>query len=152
MPAGDRWAGRPFIVEEHVYGGSLAERIRSGPADAGDVARWAESALSGLAHVHARGLVHRDIKPANILLSGLRRSAVRIADFGISTPAGAELEPGDSSGTVHYMSPEQAAGRHPGRPATSIPWGSCCSSASPGPRRSRGLLWNPWWRAPFAIL
>lgn len=116
VPAGDQWAGRPFLVEEYVYGGSLAERIRSGPADAGEVACWAESALSGLAHVHARGLVHRDIKPANILISELRRSAVRIADFGIATPVGVELEPGDSSGTVHYMSPEQAAGRHPGAP------------------------------------
>jgi serine/threonine protein kinase len=114
VPEGDHWAGRPFLVEEYAYGGSLAERIRSGAAAAGDVARWAEAALSGLAHVHARGLVHRDIKPANILLSELRRSAVRIADFGIATPAGTELEPGDSSGTVHYMSPEQAAGRHPG--------------------------------------
>ena len=55
VPAGDRWAGRPFIVEELVYGGSLAERIRSGPADARDVAGWAAAALSGLAHVHARG-------------------------------------------------------------------------------------------------
>lgn len=116
VPAGDQWAGRPFLVEEYAYGGSLAERIRNGAAAAGDVARWAEAALSGLAHVHARGLVHRDIKPANILLSELRRSAVRIADFGIATPAGTELEPGDSSGTVHYMSPEQAAGRHPGEP------------------------------------
>ena len=116
VPAGDPWAGRPFIVEELVHGGSLAARIRNGPADAGDVAGWAAAALSGLAHIHARGLVHRDIKPANILLSELRRSAVRIADFGISTPAGATLEPGDSSGTVHYMSPEQAAGRHAGAP------------------------------------
>ncbi|WCI07690.1 serine/threonine-protein kinase [Arthrobacter sp. OVS8] len=88
VPAGDQWAGRPFLVEEYVYGGSLAERIRNGAADAGDVARWAESALSGLAHIHARGLVHRDIKPANILVSELRRSAVRIADFGIATPPG----------------------------------------------------------------
>ena len=116
VPAGDQWAGRPFLVEEYVHGGSLAERICSGAADAGHAARWAQSALSGLAHVHARGLIHRDIKPANILVSELRRSAVRIADFGIATPAGAEPEPGDSSGTVHYMSPEQAAGRHPGAP------------------------------------
>ena len=114
VPAGDQWAGRPFLVEEYAYGGSLAERIRNGAAAAGDVARWAEATLSGLAHVHARGLVHRDIKPANILLSELRRSAVRIADFGIATPAGTELEPSDSSGTVHYMSPEQAAGGLPG--------------------------------------
>ncbi|MGP4030906.1 serine/threonine-protein kinase [Pseudarthrobacter sp. 1C304] len=117
VPAGDPWAGRPFLVEEFVYGGSLAERIRRGPAGGAEVARWATAALSGLAHVHSRGLVHRDIKPANILLSELRRSAVRIADFGIATPAGAELEPGDSSGTVHYMSPEQAAGGPPGQPS-----------------------------------
>lgn len=117
VPAGNSWAGRPFLVEEFVYGGSLAERIRGGAADPADVARWGAAALSGLAHVHARGLVHRDIKPANILLSELRRSPVRIADFGISTPSGTPLEPGDSSGTVHYMSPEQAAGRQPGTPA-----------------------------------
>jgi eukaryotic-like serine/threonine-protein kinase len=116
VPDGDSWAGRPFLVEEFVYGGSLAERIRSGATDPADVARWGAAALSGLAHVHARGLVHRDIKPANILVSELRRSAVRIADFGIATPAGAALEPGDSSGTVHYMSPEQAAGRQSGTP------------------------------------
>ena len=114
VPDGDSWAGRPFLVEELVYGGSIAERIRGGAADPADVARWGAAALSGLAHIHARGLVHRDIKPANILLSELRRCAVRIADFGIATPAGTALEPGDSSGTVHYMSPEQAAGRHPG--------------------------------------
>ena len=140
VPAGDRWAGRPFIVEEFVYGGSLAERIRSGPADARDVAGWAAAALSGLAHVHARGLVHRDIKPANILLSELRRSAVRIADFGIATPAGAELEPGDSSGTVHYMSPEQAAGRHPGCARRHLfPW----AGAARVPHRGQGVPGHP---------
>jgi serine/threonine protein kinase len=116
VPEGDQWAGRPFLVEEFAFGGSLAERLRNGSPDAVDVARWAEAALSGLAHIHSRGLVHRDIKPANILLSELRRSAVRIADFGIATPAGTELEPGDSSGTVHYMSPEQAGGQLPGPP------------------------------------
>jgi serine/threonine protein kinase len=63
-----------------------------------------------LAHLHEKGLVHRDIKPANLMLSGLRRSPVRIIDFGIVTAAGAPPEPGISSGTVHYMSPEQAGG------------------------------------------
>lgn len=111
VPGGDQWAGRPFLVEEFAYGGSLAERIRGGVCAPEDVAGWAAAALSGLGHVHGRGLVHRDIKPANILLSELRRCSVRIADFGIATAAGTQPEPGDSSGTVHYMSPEQAAGQ-----------------------------------------
>ncbi|WP_349627287.1 serine/threonine-protein kinase [Arthrobacter sp. C9C5] len=119
VPPGDQWAGRPFLVEEFAYGGSLAERIRGGATGTEEVAGWAAAALSGLGHVHARGLVHRDIKPANILLSALRRCSVRIADFGIATPAGTAPEPGDSSGTVHYMSPEQAAG-HPVTAATDV--------------------------------
>jgi len=119
VPGGDQWAGRPFLVEEFAYGGSLAERIRGGASDPEEVAGWAAAGLSGLAHVHGRGLVHRDIKPANILLSALRRCSVRIADFGIATPAGTAPEPGDSSGTVHYMSPEQAAGQ-PVHAATDI--------------------------------
>lgn len=111
VPGGDQWAGRPFLVEEFAFDGSLAERIRGGACAPEEVAGWAAAALSGLGHVHGRGLVHRDIKPANILLSALRRCSVRIADFGIATPAGTAPEPGDSSGTVHYMSPEQAAGQ-----------------------------------------
>lgn len=111
VPGNGPWAGRPFLVEEFAYGGSLAERIRGGASGSEEVAGWGAAALSGLRHVHERGLIHRDIKPANILLSALRRSPVRLADFGIATPAGTAPEPGESSGTVHYMSPEQAAGR-----------------------------------------
>jgi serine/threonine protein kinase len=119
VPDGDPWAGRPFLVEEFAFGGSLAEKIRGGASPPEEVAGWAADALSGLAHVHARGLVHRDIKPANILLSSLRRCSVRIADFGIATASGTVVEPGESSGTVHYMSPEQAQGR-PLHPSTDI--------------------------------
>jgi serine/threonine protein kinase len=104
------WAGRAFLVQELVYGHSLAERIRSGPAPGSEVAPWAVGLLSGLRHLHARGIVHRDIKPANLLLSQLRKCPVRIVDFGIAAPAGTVPEPGISSGTVQYMSPEQAGG------------------------------------------
>jgi serine/threonine protein kinase len=53
------------------------------------------------------------------MLSGLRRSPVRIIDFGIVAAAGSQPEPGISSGTVHYMSPEQAAGG-PARPSWDV--------------------------------
>ncbi|MBP1134179.1 serine/threonine protein kinase [Arthrobacter sp. PvP023] len=117
--ADSRWAGRPFLVQELVYGSSLAETIRWGPVPGSEVAPWAVGLLSGLRHLHARGIVHRDIKPANLLLSRLRKCPVRIIDFGIAAPAGTEPEPGTSSGTVQYMSPEQANGETV-RPADDI--------------------------------
>ncbi|MDQ0771429.1 serine/threonine protein kinase [Pseudarthrobacter defluvii] len=110
MPDGGLHAGRPFLVEELALGTSLAETIRLQRPRPADVAPWARSFFDALAYLHARGLVHRDIKPANLMLSGLRRSPVRIIDFGIAAATGSAPEPGISSGTVHYMSPEQAAG------------------------------------------
>ena len=110
MPAGTPLAGRPVLVEELALGTSLSEAARSGRPRPEDIAGWAAGLFGALAHLHGQGLVHRDIKPANLMLSGLRRSPVRIIDFGIAAAAGSPPEPGISSGTVHYMSPEQAAG------------------------------------------
>jgi len=110
MADGGTYAGRPFLVEELALGTSLADTIRLQSPRPADAARCARGLFEALAHLHAGGLVHRDIKPANLMLSGLRRSPVRIIDFGIAAAAGADPEPGISSGTVHYMSPEQAAG------------------------------------------
>ncbi|MDQ0730316.1 serine/threonine-protein kinase [Arthrobacter sp. B1I2] len=110
MPEAGPYSGRPFLVEELALGSSLAEAIRVQSPQPGDVALWARGLFEALAHIHSRGLVHRDIKPANLMLSGLRRSPVRIIDFGIAAATGSAPEPGISSGTVHYMSPEQASG------------------------------------------
>ena len=110
MPGPRQLPGRPYIVEELALGPSLAE-VANGPLRSPQqVAAWAVGLFDGLSHLHGRGVVHRDIKPANLMLSGLRRSPVRIVDFGIAAAAGAAPEPGMSSGTVHYMSPEQASG------------------------------------------
>lgn len=118
-PDGTPLAGRPFLVEEMALGGTLSEAARTTAYQPGVVAGWAQGLFDALAHLHGQGLVHRDIKPANLMLSGLRRSPVRIIDFGIVAPAGAAPEPGISSGTVHYMSPEQAAGG-PARPSWDV--------------------------------
>jgi serine/threonine protein kinase len=119
MPAGTPLAGRPFLVEELALGPSLLEAVRTSQDHPDVVAGWAQGLFDALAHLHGHGLVHRDIKPANLMLSGLRRSPVRIIDFGIVAAAGSAAEPGVSSGTVHYMSPEQASGG-PARPAWDV--------------------------------
>ncbi|WP_258803970.1 serine/threonine-protein kinase [Pseudarthrobacter sp. NS4] len=110
MPAGGTHSGRPFLVQELALGTSLSEAVRSNCRWPAEVAVWASGLFSALAHLHSRGLVHRDIKPGNLMLSGLRRSPVRIIDFGIAAEADSAPEPGISSGTAHYMSPEQASG------------------------------------------
>jgi serine/threonine protein kinase len=65
-----------------------------------------------LEHAHARGVVHRDIKPGNLLLDFKGR--VWITDFGlarIETDA-AITATGDLLGTLRYMCPERALGKH----------------------------------------
>ena len=66
-----------------------------------------EGAFTGLAALHAAGLVHRDVKPDNIVVAPGGRS--RLVDFGLVRPASL-LVTGDVAGSPAYMSPEQAAG------------------------------------------
>ena len=100
-----------FIVMQYVDGETLSQRIaRSGPYDEADCARLLQDAAWALGYAHARGIVHRDVKPDNLMIErGTGR--VLIMDFGIarSESASSLTEVGQSIGSPHYMSPEQAA-------------------------------------------
>jgi len=114
------WEGRPFIVMEHLAGGSLEQRIRQdGAQPPGRALAWLEQAATALDAAHARGIVHRDVKPANLLLN--ERDEVRVADFGIASAAGLQslTLTGTVLGTAGYLSPEQAAGHRSG-PASDL--------------------------------
>jgi serine/threonine-protein kinase len=114
------WEGRPFIVMEHLAGGSLEQRIRQeGAQPPGRALAWLEQAATALDAAHARGIVHRDVKPANLLLN--ERDEVRVADFGIASAAGLQslTLTGTVLGTAGYLSPEQAAG-HRSSPASDL--------------------------------
>jgi serine/threonine-protein kinase len=65
-------------------------------------------------HMQSRGIIHRDIKPGNIFLC--RDGRIKVLDLGFAQDmkAGAGAEGGEeetTSGTVQYMSPEQARGQ-----------------------------------------
>ncbi len=99
------------FVMQYVDGETLTERVaRSGPTDPQDCARLLQDVAWALGYAHARGIVHRDVKPDNILIErGTGRPM--ILDFGIARQERTSglTEVGQSIGTPHYMSPEQAA-------------------------------------------
>lgn len=71
--------------------------------------------FTGLAHLHAQGIIHRDIKPSNILLPTLNGPA-SIADFGIAwSPTDSASEPAGAKhlevGTTSYRAPELLFGK-----------------------------------------
>ena len=100
---------RTFIVMAFYEGTSLAERIRGGPLPVRDAIDIASQMARGLGEAHSRGIVHRDVKPSNVMLtaSGL----IKIVDFGLAHVANAQnTSQTGITGTVAYMSPEQALG------------------------------------------
>jgi serine/threonine-protein kinase len=102
--------GRPFLVMEHLAGGSIAERLPAGPPPVSQALGWLDDAAHALDAGHRRGVVHRDVKPANLLLDEAGR--VHVADFGVASAAGLEslTMTGTILGTAGYLAPEQAAG------------------------------------------
>jgi serine/threonine protein kinase len=110
--AGFTGRGRPYLVMEHMSGGTLADRVAAeGPlpwAEALDVAICLADALSA---AHAAGVLHRDVKPQNILVSSY--GDVKLGDFGISGLVGSEavtVQFGRLPGTLEHVAPEVLAG------------------------------------------
>jgi DNA-binding winged helix-turn-helix (wHTH) protein/tetratricopeptide (TPR) repeat protein len=104
--------GRRFLVMEYVAGGPLSRALAGGPLPASRVVAIGVQAASALAAAHAAGIVHRDLKPANFLLTP--DGCLKLTDFGIAKAirdvaraTGGRPSP---TGTLEYLSPEQAAG------------------------------------------
>jgi serine/threonine protein kinase len=104
-------AERPYIVMEHIGGGTLADRIRAGAADEIDPDRLARELLGAISAIHAAGVVHRDVKPSNVLIDADGRA--HLTDFGIAQPEDATqlTSTGQVIGTLKYMAPEVLAGK-----------------------------------------
>jgi len=127
--APDETSGLLALVMEYAPGGSLVDRMKSGPMAVEDALQIARQVAAGLSALHAQDIVHRDLKPSNILFDAT--GSARVADLGlaqaatamlqiteVSTGAGGEFH--SSPGTPAYMSPEQESGRPHLPPASDI--------------------------------
>ncbi|MFF6781022.1 protein kinase [Streptomyces sp. NPDC012510] len=119
------WAAdddKVLFTMDLVAGGSLVNLVNDyGPLPPAYVCALLDQLLSGLAAVHAEGVIHRDIKPANVLLeaTGTARPRLRLSDFGIAMRLGEPrlTETNYVVGTPGYFAPEQMLGADPDFPA-----------------------------------
>ena len=100
------WYAMPFVPGETLR--HRLDREKEMPVD--EAVSIVAKLAQGLDHAHRQGIVHRDIKPANILMLD---GNPLLSDFGIALAVGAAgggrlTKTGQSVGTPHYMSPEQA--------------------------------------------
>lgn len=100
-----------YIVMEYVNGQTLKEYIEENGAlywkDAVNIAIQITQAIE---HAHKNHIVHRDIKPHNILFT--KDGMLKVTDFGIARAVSSSTitMAGNTIGSVHYFSPEQARG------------------------------------------
>jgi len=104
---------RPYLVMEYVRGRNLRQCARQQRYSPRDAALLVAKIARALTVPHARGIVHQDLKPGNIIID--ESGEPRVIDFGLARLLPVWVEdsddaPGSISGTVQYMSPEQARG------------------------------------------
>lgn len=97
---------QPAVVMEYVDGPSLREVVPADGMELDEALQVVAAVGSGLAAVHAAGLVHRDVTPGNVLLD---QGQPRLTDFGIARSAAATATQ-TIRGSVGYLAPEQASG------------------------------------------
>jgi serine/threonine protein kinase len=106
--AGTREDGALFLVMELIEGPRLLDLARQRRAPPFVWVEALRALASGLAAVHAKGIVHRDIKPHNVMFDA--HGKLKLLDFGIARSFADETvtATGMIVGTAAYMSPEQA--------------------------------------------
>ena len=115
-----RTEGSDFFLAMEFVEGVDVQRLRRSPGcerlPPAEALHIVAGTLRGLDYAHRRtdpdnrplGIVHLDVKPANVLLSF--EGEVKLTDFGVARSRDANRPTVGISGTIPFMSPEQARG------------------------------------------
>jgi Tol biopolymer transport system component/predicted Ser/Thr protein kinase len=146
----DQADGIDYIAMEYVAGKTLDELIPRKGMRLSLALKYAVQIADALARAHGAGIIHRDLKPSNVMVD--EHGLVKVLDFGLAKltePVESDesrttgtLEPhteeGTIIGTVAYMSPEQAEGKHIDTRSDIFSFGSVLYEMLTGQRAFRG--------------
>ena len=97
--------GHYYFSMEVMPGGSIEDRIKSGPADWREALNWFLDAANALIFAHKKQILHRDVKPDNLMLA--EDGSAKLCDLGLAKKAeNDDLMAQGIIGTPHFISPE----------------------------------------------
>ncbi len=109
IEAGRTQHGHLFYAMPLMNGGALSDHPKRNEPEF--IQQIAVQICDALHAAHQSGVIHRDIKPENLLFD--RHGGVRVSDFGVAKSVSRNTRltrVGNTVGSSHYMSPEQARG------------------------------------------
>lgn len=102
----DSETGRPYIVMQFAEGGTVAQRLETGPFAPEEALRMLREATEALQHAHTEWIMHLSIRPADLFLDPDGR--VMLGDFAVAHGGEVDLDrSGELYGAATYMGPEQ---------------------------------------------